>query len=43
MAELIISISGMRGLIGENLTPEVVAAYGCAFGAFLQDQNRTKN
>ena len=42
MAELIISISGMRGLIGENLTPEVVAAYGCAFGAFLQDQKPDK-
>ena len=36
--ELIISISGMRGLIGENLFPETAAAYGCAFGAFLKQR-----
>ncbi len=34
--ELIISISGMRGIIGENLSPEIAAAYGCAFGTFLK-------
>lgn len=34
--ELIISISGMRGLVGENLFPETAMAYGCAFGAFLR-------
>jgi len=38
MAEsLIISVSGMRGVVGENLTPIVAAEYGCAFGAFLRD------
>ena len=36
MAELIISISGMRGIIGDNLTPAIAAEYGCAFGAFLK-------
>lgn len=37
MAEkLIISISGMRGIIGENLTPAVAAEYGCAFGSYLK-------
>ena len=34
--ELILSISGMRGIIGENLSPEIAAAYGCAFGTFLK-------
>jgi phosphomannomutase len=36
--ELIISISGMRGIIGENLFPETAAAYGAAFGTFLKEQ-----
>jgi len=38
MAEsLIISVSGMRGVIGENLTPVIAAQYGSAFGTFLRD------
>ena len=38
MAEqLIISVSGMRGIIGENLTASIALKYGCAFGAFLKD------
>jgi len=41
--ELIISISGMRGIIGENLSPENAAAYGCAFAAFLREQKPKKN
>ncbi len=37
MAEdLIISVSGMRGVVGENLTPMVAAEYGSAFGTFLR-------
>ena len=37
MAEkLIISISGMRGIVGENLTPAIATEYGCAFGTFLK-------
>jgi len=43
MAEqLIISISGMRGLIGENLTPSIAAEYGCAFGTFLKGKETGK-
>ncbi|MHC4636881.1 MAG: phosphoglucosamine mutase [Planctomycetota bacterium] len=39
MAEkLIISISGMRGIIGENLTPSIAAEYACAFGTFLKNE-----
>lgn len=42
MAEkLIISISGMRGIIGENLTPAIAAEYGCAFGTFLRENVET--
>lgn len=40
--DLIISISGMRGIIGENLSPEIAAAYGCAFAAFLRMQKPDK-
>ncbi|MHC4396236.1 MAG: phosphoglucosamine mutase [Planctomycetota bacterium] len=37
MAEqLIISISGMRGIVGENLTAGVAKEYGCAFGTYLK-------
>lgn len=37
MAEpLIISVSGMRGIIGGNLTASIAAEYGSAFGTFLQ-------
>lgn len=34
--ELIISISGMRGIVGRNLTSPVASAYGSAFGTFLK-------
>ena len=37
--QLIISISGMRGIIGENLTSPIALQYGCAFGTFLKDRN----
>lgn len=36
--ELIISVSGMRGIIGENLTAGIAAEYGCAFGTFLRSR-----
>ncbi len=37
MAEqLIISVSGMRGIVGENLTDSVATDYGRAFGTFLK-------
>jgi len=34
--ELIISISGMRGIVGQNLTAPIASAYGSAFGTFLK-------
>jgi len=36
--KLIISISGVRGIVGENLTPSIAAEYGCAFGTFLKER-----
>ena len=36
--ELIISISGMRGIVGENLTSSIAEEYGCAFGTFLKNR-----
>ena len=40
--KLIISISGMRGIVGENLTPSIAAEYGCAFGKFLKNRHTGK-
>lgn len=34
--KLIISISGMRGIVGENLFPQTAVEYGAAFGTFLK-------
>ncbi|MHB8952538.1 MAG: phosphoglucosamine mutase [Pirellulaceae bacterium] len=33
MSELIISVSGLRGVIGEKLTPELAARFACAYAA----------
>lgn len=41
--ELIVGISGMRGLIGENLFPETAAWYGSAFGTFLKNRHSDKD
>jgi phosphomannomutase len=37
--ELIISISGMRGIVGENLGAETARLYGSAFGTYLQSES----
>jgi phosphomannomutase len=43
MAEqLIITISGMRGIVGENLTAAIAVEYGCAFGTFLRNKYHGK-
>ncbi len=34
---LIISASGIRGIVGQGLTPDVAARYGAAFGTLLAD------
>ena len=33
MSELIISVSGLRGVIGENLTPDIATRFACAYAA----------
>jgi phosphomannomutase len=35
MSELIISVSGLRGIVGESLTPEIAMRYAAAFAATL--------
>jgi phosphomannomutase len=43
MAEqLIISVSGVRGIVGENLTASIATDYGCAFGTFLKNKTTGK-
>ncbi len=37
---LIISASGIRGVVGDGLTPEVAARYGAAFGTYLRAATR---
>src|SRR6266550_6187635 len=34
---LMVSVSGVRGLVGTDLTPEVVARWAAAFGAWAKD------
>lgn len=38
--DLIVSASGIRGIVGRALTPEVAARYGAAFAAFLRGRGR---
>lgn len=35
MAQLIVSVSGVRGIVGDGLTPEIAARFAAAFGAHL--------
>ncbi len=35
-APLMLSVSGMRGLVGRSITPDVVARYAAAFGSWLR-------
>ena len=37
-SDLIVSVSGLRGRVGEVLTPELVAGVASAFGAFLESE-----
>lgn len=36
-ADLMVSVSGVRGRVGEALTPEVAARFAAAFGAYLRE------
>ena len=35
MSTLMVSISGIRGVIGESLTPQIISKYTLAFGSYL--------
>ena len=37
-APLILGVSGLRGIVGESLTPEVAVRYAAAFGKWIQCQ-----
>src|SRR6266436_9739839 len=37
---LMVSVSGVRGLVGTDLTPEIVARWAAAFGTWERDGNR---
>ena len=39
---LMVSVSGIRGRVGEALTPEIVASYAAAFGAWALSKNPGK-
>src|SRR6478752_9724130 len=45
MAEdgLMVGVSGIRGRVGEALTPEVVAKYAAAFGAWAAGRGKSKS
>ena len=40
---LMVSVSGIRGRVGDSLTPEVVARYAGAFGAWSIQQGKSRN
>jgi phosphomannomutase len=41
-AGLMVSVSGVRGRVGDTLTPELVAAYAGAFGAWARSQGTSR-
>ena len=36
MSSLMISVSGVRGIVGESLTPEALTRFGAAFGTYMK-------
>src|SRR6185436_5938789 len=40
---LMVSVSGVRGRVGDALTPELVAAYAGAFGAWARNQGTSRS
>ncbi|CAN5251632.1 phosphoglucosamine mutase [soil metagenome] len=40
MSELIVSVSGIRGIIGESLTPDAASRFGLALGSWLGKGSR---
>lgn len=42
-APLMLSVSGLRGLVGASLTPTVAAQYGCAIARYFLSQRKSPN
>lgn len=42
-APLIISASGIRGIVGQTVTPELAARYGAALGSFLRESGAAQD
>src|SRR3712207_3500066 len=42
-SSLMVSVSGIRGRVGESLTPEVVTRYAAAFGAWARGRGRSRS
>jgi phosphomannomutase len=40
--DLIVSVSGVRGKVGQALTPEIMARFGAAFGSYLKSDRRSR-
>jgi len=40
---LMVSVSGIRGRVGEALTPEIVARYAAGFGAWASSRGPSRN
>ncbi|HEX6134921.1 MAG TPA: phosphoglucosamine mutase [Longimicrobiales bacterium] len=40
-SDLMVSVSGVRGRVGAGLTPEVVARFASAFGAYVRERSGT--
>jgi phosphomannomutase len=38
-SDLMVSVSGVRGRVGEGLTPEVMARFASAFGAYVRERS----
>ncbi|HEV3052474.1 MAG TPA: hypothetical protein VGX50_19330, partial [Longimicrobium sp.] len=37
-SRLMVSVSGVRGRVGDGLTPEVIATFAAAFGAYVRSR-----
>ncbi len=40
-APLMLSVSGLRGIVGKSLTPDLAARYAAAFGQWLKEEHNT--
>ncbi|MGH7446557.1 MAG: hypothetical protein ACRELT_03295, partial [Longimicrobiales bacterium] len=41
-SDLMVSVSGVRGRVGAGLTPEVMARFASAFGAYVRERSGSR-